>query len=131
MPDRYTYRVSWSPEDKEYVGSCAEFPSLSHLDPDMDKALAGIRSLVGDVVEDMRANGEPIPEPLAIKAYSGRFMTRVPSELHRRLTIEAAEQGVSLNRLVAMRLSAPVTVSFEPPRSASEPRQKVRRREVA
>jgi hypothetical protein len=27
--DRYTYRVTWSDEDKEYIGLCAEFPSLS------------------------------------------------------------------------------------------------------
>jgi hypothetical protein len=27
--DRYTYRVTWSEDDKEYVGLCAEFPRLS------------------------------------------------------------------------------------------------------
>jgi predicted RNase H-like HicB family nuclease len=27
--DRFTYRVTWSEEDGEYVGLCAEFPSLS------------------------------------------------------------------------------------------------------
>lgn len=27
--DHYTYRVNWSGEDGEYVGLCAEFPSLS------------------------------------------------------------------------------------------------------
>jgi len=29
--DHYTYRVTWSEEDKEYVGLCAEFPGLSWL----------------------------------------------------------------------------------------------------
>lgn len=27
--DRYTYRVTGSEDDNEYVGLCAEFPSLS------------------------------------------------------------------------------------------------------
>ena len=27
--DHFTYRVTWSPEDREHVGLCAEFPSLS------------------------------------------------------------------------------------------------------
>jgi predicted HicB family RNase H-like nuclease len=107
MPDRYTYRISWSEDDDEYVGSCAEFPSMSHLAPDSGAALAGIQSLVRDVVEDMRTRGEAVPEPLASRTYSGHFVTRVPRELHRRLAIEAAEQGVSLNRLVTMRLSFP------------------------
>ena len=30
--DRYTYRVTWSEEDQEHVGLCAEFPSLSWLE---------------------------------------------------------------------------------------------------
>lgn len=28
MKDHYTYRVTWSEEDGEYVGLCVEFPSL-------------------------------------------------------------------------------------------------------
>lgn len=49
-PDTYTYRVEWSDADNEWVGLCAELPSLSWLDPDKAKALAGIERLVGDVV---------------------------------------------------------------------------------
>ena len=105
MADHFTYRVSWSEEDGEFVGACAEFPSLSHLDADQDAALRGIRGLVADVVADMHAHGETVPEPLAEHVYSGKFMTRVPPELHRRLTIEAAEAHVSLNRLVNLRLA--------------------------
>jgi hypothetical protein len=26
--DHYTYRVTWSEDDQEYVGLCAEFPSF-------------------------------------------------------------------------------------------------------
>lgn len=28
---QYTYRVTWSAENNEYAGLCAEFPSLSCL----------------------------------------------------------------------------------------------------
>jgi predicted HicB family RNase H-like nuclease len=107
MADHFTYRVSWSEDDGEYVGACAEFPSLSHLDADQAAALRGIRDLVADVVADMTANGEPVPEPLAERTYSGKFQARVPPELHRRLMIEAAEAHVSLNRLVSLRLAMP------------------------
>ena len=103
--DRYTYRVTWAEEDEEYVGLCAEFPSLSWLAAEPEAALRGIRQVVADVVADMRANGEEIPPPLAMKAYSGKFMVRVPPETHRRLAIEAAEAGVSLNRLASAKLS--------------------------
>ena len=59
----YVYRVVWSVEDKEFVGLCAEFPSLSYLDEDHLKAIEGITTLVKDIVADMEANGEPAPIP--------------------------------------------------------------------
>ncbi len=107
MADHFTYRVSWSEEDGEHVGTCAEFPSLSHLDADPEAALRGIRALVDDVVAEMRASGERVPEPIADQTYSGKFLARIPPELHRLLAIEAAEAGVSLNRLVSFRLAIP------------------------
>ncbi|MDP4027827.1 MAG: toxin-antitoxin system HicB family antitoxin [Gallionella sp.] len=104
--NHYTYRVTWSQEDGEHVGLCAEFPSLSWLAPTPEKALAGIRRVAGEVVADMQAAGEPAPEALAEKQYSGRFMVRVPSLVHRALATEAAEQGISINRLVSAKLAA-------------------------
>lgn len=101
----YTYRVTWSEEDGEYVALCAEFPSLSYLAGNHANALNGLINLVGEVVEDMQANGEDIPQPLADKTYSGKFMVRVPPEKHRNMAIQAAEQGVSLNRYVSSKLS--------------------------
>lgn len=102
--DRYTYRVTWSEGDQEYVGLCAEFPSLSWLEKTPEKALSGIRKLVRECINDMHENGEDAPEPIATKHYSGKFMVRVPPETHRSLAIQAAEAGVSLNRLIASRL---------------------------
>lgn len=102
--DRYTYRVTWSEEDQEYVGLCAEFPSLSWLEKTPEKALVGIRKLVKECLSDMEVNGEAVPAPIATKNYSGKFMVRLPPEIHRSLAIQAAEAGVSLNRLIASRL---------------------------
>jgi predicted HicB family RNase H-like nuclease len=103
--DRYTYRVTWSPEDSEYVGLCAEFPSLSWLAAGPEAALHGIRKVVADVVKDLKTNRETVPEPLASRRFSGKFMVRVPPDIHRHLAVEAAEAGVSLNRLVSAKLS--------------------------
>ena len=103
--DRYTYRVTWSEEDKEHVGLCAEFPGLSWLAKDPDAALRGIRKLVQEVVSHMEKEHEPIPEPIALKHYSGKFMVRVPPQVHKKLAMEAAESGVSLNRLASLKLS--------------------------
>ena len=67
-PDHYTYRVTWSAEDGEHMGLCAEFPSLSWLAETAEKSLAGIRSVVADCVRDMQGSGEAVPEPIADQA---------------------------------------------------------------
>lgn len=103
--DKYTYRVTWSEEDAEHLGLCIEFPSLSWLAATPESALRGIRRVVADVVADMKASGESVPEPLATRKFSGKFMIRIPPAVHRELSIEAIEAGVSLNRLASAKLT--------------------------
>ena len=102
----YTYRVTWSPEDNEHVALCAEFPSLSWLAKTPGAALRGIQKLVAEVVADMLASSEAVPDALAEKNYSGEFRVRIPPMVHRQLALMAAEQGVSLNRLESAKLAA-------------------------
>ncbi len=55
----YGYRVTWSAEDQEFVGTCLELPSLSWLADTQEEALAGIRNLVQEAIDDLSAGGEP------------------------------------------------------------------------
>ena len=102
---RYTYRVTWSAEDEDYVATCLELPSLSWLADTQDDALRGMRDLVAETVHDLRANGEQVPEPLSSRTYSGKFNLRVGEHLHRKLATEAAEEHLSLNQYVVRRLT--------------------------
>lgn len=65
MFDRYSYIVRWSTADDAYLGTVTEFPSLSWLAESHEKALSGLRELVAQVAEDMKINGEALPEPAA------------------------------------------------------------------
>ena len=103
--DRYTYRVTWSEEDDEYVGLCAELPSLSWLEKSPERALSGVRKLVRETIADLKKSKEVVPDPISTRAYSGKFMVRIPPDVHRMLAIKAAESGVSINRLVSSKLS--------------------------
>jgi len=102
---RYTYRVTWSVEDHEFVATCAEFPSLSWLAESQAAALQGLVDLVADTVDDLASRAESVPEPLSERSYSGKFNLRVGEGLHRRLAIQAAEEHLSLNQYVVRRLS--------------------------
>ena len=101
----YTYRVTWSEEEGEYVGLCVEFPSLSWLADSQEDAFNGIRNLVTEVISDMQANNEPIPEPLAVKHFKGILTLRLTPDMHRRIAIQAKEANVSINRFVSAKLA--------------------------
>ena len=103
--DYYTYRITWSNEGGEYVGLCAEFPSVSWLDKTPEAALRGIRKLVKEAVSDMKANNENVPQALALQSYSGKFMVRIPPNIHRAIAMQAAEAKVSINRVVSAKLA--------------------------
>jgi len=103
--DKYTYRVTWSEEDEEFVGLCAEFQSLSWLAETPEEALKGIRKVVRNCIKDMESGGEDVPPALAMKNFSGKFMVRVPPDVHRKLAVKAAESGVSLNRVASVKLA--------------------------
>ncbi|MGB6245031.1 type II toxin-antitoxin system HicB family antitoxin [Gordonia sp. (in: high G+C Gram-positive bacteria)] len=103
---RYSYRVSWSPDDDEYVATVLEFPSLSWLDEDQAAALQGVVEVVAGVVEDLADAGENVPQPFTERSYSGTIYVRTSAELHRRLVMEAAENHVSLNQWAAQRLAS-------------------------
>jgi predicted HicB family RNase H-like nuclease len=77
---------------------------LNWLEKTPEDALKGIGKLVQKCITDMKKSLEEIPEPLSSKQFSGKFMVRVPPEMHRMLAIQAAESGVSLNRLISSKL---------------------------
>ncbi|WP_405114303.1 type II toxin-antitoxin system HicB family antitoxin [Micromonospora sp. NBC_01405] len=102
----YTYRVTWSAEDHEFVATCAEFPSLTWLASSQTEALQGLQGLLREVIIDMEEQGEQVPQPFADRHYSGKFNLRVGESLHRELAMQAAEDGMSLNQYVLRKLRA-------------------------
>jgi len=56
--DQYTYRVTWSPDDDEYIALCAEFPSLSWLDqtPELHRRLVMEASEAGVSLNRLASN---------------------------------------------------------------------------
>lgn len=68
--------------------------------------MSGIQQVISVVIKDMEKENEEIPQPMSEKKYSGEFRVRIPPELHRNLAIQAAEQGVSLNRIASLKLAS-------------------------
>jgi predicted RNase H-like HicB family nuclease len=61
QPNQYSYKITWSAEDKGFIATVAEFPSLSWIARTRGAALSGLTSVDAEVLEDMLKTGEPIP----------------------------------------------------------------------
>jgi antitoxin HicB len=88
------------PEDPGWVAWVKELPGcLTQAD--------NFEELDGMIIDAMRGwieiavqDGIPIPLPQPEEQYSGKFVVRVPRQLHRQLVEEARRQKVSLNQYV-------------------------------
>lgn len=106
----YLFSIVWSEEDEAFVARVLEFPSLAAHGPTSEHALVEIRSLVDAVLSELIEEGEPVPEPLSRKHFSGKLNLRMPPKLHRELSIEAAREGVSLNQWITIKLARETAV---------------------
>ncbi|MCL1798634.1 MAG: type II toxin-antitoxin system HicB family antitoxin [Eggerthellaceae bacterium] len=102
--EEYTYRVFWSEEDDSFVATVVEFPGLSSIEDTQEKALFGMVELLRFLLGEMEKDGDDPPAPMGAKHFSGEIRLRMPKEVHKRVAIEAAEQGVSINQLLVSRI---------------------------
>lgn len=114
MSLNYTYRAEWNPETGEYLARCLEFPGYFADAATAHGAIAELESLVHAAVAEMAEFDLTPPASLTDHRYSGRFLIRTSPALHARLTVEATEQGVSLNQWVVAKLAGrPVKTGFD------------------
>jgi len=94
---RYTKIVEWSEEDACFVGSASPLIGPCCHGNDEAKVYTELCQIVEEWIETLETDGHPLPEPLAGKKFSGKFVLRVEPALHRRLAAKALAAGESLN----------------------------------
>ena len=106
MAHHYTYRIEWHSRTEQYVARCLEMPTVWESADTAAEATALVERTVAAHLAGMAEvfGGDP-PESLTDHEFSGKMLIRTSAELHRRMTIEAAEQGVSLNQWVVQKLA--------------------------
>lgn len=97
---KYLINIYWSEKDQVYVAEVPELPGCATHEDTIEKAAERVNFAIEEWIESAKETGYPIPEPLSTKKYSGRFVARISPEIHRSLTVKAAEKGQSLNRFV-------------------------------
>ena len=89
-------------------GFLAEVPDLPGCVADgatVEEALHEIEDAINAWIKTAIEFGDPIPKPSISSNFSGQWRMRVPKHLHAALTLQAKEEGVSLNMLAATLLA--------------------------
>jgi antitoxin HicB len=106
-PFPYRVVVGWSDEDEAFVARMPALPGAGGDGKTEQGAIDAAKAAAASVLEVMRVHGDPIPlSDLGERKYSGQLRLRLPSSLHRTLTETADVEGISLNQLMVVYLTA-------------------------
>jgi len=95
-------------EDGSWVAEVPELPGCVAACLDAQDLFALAEDAIAAWIEAAVDDGRTVPAPVADDEYSGRFVLRVPTGIHRRLAAQARRERVSLNTLCATALAASV-----------------------
>ncbi len=102
---KYSFNITWSEADQNYVALCPAFPDLSGLGETPEAAIAELQVVLDAAIEIYQAEGWPLPGEVQSTQPSGKFALRLPKTLHARLAQRADLDGVSLNTLIVTLLA--------------------------
>jgi len=105
-PHRYSLMVEWSGKDRVWIGRCPELFHGGVHGGDHLKVYAELLQAVDEQIELARQDRRPLPDPLADRKFSGKFVLRTSPQLHRDLTLRALKDGESLNNFVVKKLQS-------------------------
>lgn len=105
-PFPYRIVIRWSDEDSSYIAEVPELPGCMADGPTLEAATKEAKKAAQLWMDVAKKEKREIPQPIDKRRYSGKFIVRVPPDLHRELDFEAKSQKVSLNRLVTLKLAS-------------------------
>jgi len=92
-------------EDGDWVAHFIELPNVSAFGDTPEEAIHELEIAWQAMKESYAEHSEPVPIAPSKKEYSGQFNIRIDKRIHRKLAVEASEAGISLNALVAQKLT--------------------------
>ncbi|MBP9023557.1 MAG: toxin-antitoxin system HicB family antitoxin [Spirochaetes bacterium] len=98
--NHYTYRTEWSHEDESFISRALEFPSLSAFGDTRIEAENELDKVIIQVINWLKEENSPIPQPITEKEYKGNIALRIPPEAHRNVALIASQEGVSINQFI-------------------------------
>lgn len=104
--DQYLKIVEWSKEDGCYIGLAPGLIIGGVHGKDQVKVFRELCQAVDEAIDLLKKEGRLLPPATADKKYSGKILLRLPSELHKALTLKALQNGESVNHIIQEQLES-------------------------
>lgn len=88
-----------------YYARVLELDGCQSTGETFEEAYENIKEAMEGWIETKLEGGFEIPLPVGYDDFSGKFLVRIPKSLHYRLSVEAEQEGVSLNQYALYKLS--------------------------
>ena len=105
LPYNYIVQPIKDESGEYYYARVLEFDGCQSTGETFEEAFENLKEAMEGWIETKIENGFDIPLPVGYDDFSGKFIVRIPKSLHYRLSIEAEQEGVSLNQYALYKLS--------------------------
>ena len=106
MPSHLAYKVDirWSDEDQRYIARAPELDGVVTHGSTLEEAARMAQEAIELHLESLIEDGDPIPEPVAHRKFSGKYPLRMPRDVHEDAFLAAQSEGISFNEFVVQSL---------------------------
>ncbi len=105
----YRTEIIKDAENDCYVAYCPELKGCITAGETAAEALTNIDDAKRAWLSSALEHRDSIPEPDYMLSFSGQIRLRIPKSLHRRIFMEAKDEGISMNQYCIMKLSSVAT----------------------
>ena len=105
LPYNYIVQPIKDESGEYFYARVLELDGCQSTGETFEEAYENLKEAMEGWIETKLENGFNVPLPVGYDNFSGKFIVRIPKSLHYRLSIEAEQEGVSLNQYALYKLS--------------------------
>ena len=105
LPYNYVIHPVNDESGKYFYARVLELEGCQSTGESFEEAYQNLKEAMEGWIEPRIEGGFEVPLPIGYDNFSGKFLVRIPKSLHYKLTVEAEQEGVSLNQYALYKLS--------------------------
>lgn len=105
LPYNYIIQPVNDESGSYFYSRVLEFDGCQSTGETFEEAYENLKDAMKGWIETKLEGGFDVPLPIGYDNFSGKFLVRIPKSLHYKLSLEAEQEGVSLNQYALYKLS--------------------------